>query len=459
MPSLWPEPFGLVGPEANRHGVPVVAFATGGIPEWLHDGVNGCLAPGDPPTAAGGLADALIRCIRSLESSDALTRGALAAARSRRDDQHLDALLEILGGAAHGPIASAHEAADPVRDSRPPRSADRGLPHGAAARRLPDHARSHGRDPDAGRSAVRLVVAAAAARSPLRSLDAQSARVRRRGLSQSPRVGTRPVAKDRPIHPASHDRRVPRLEPLYYEALAAELARTGERLSAQFILFHQRLVPRLLAFASRRADRVFCLNSRERDFIVSRGWAEPARVRVVPNGVERDLFREGRIYAARASRLLFTGQWLRAKGIRYLVNAFESLASRHPAIELTCVGTGAGGDAVRRDFAPSMRGRVRVLPGSIARSWRKSSIGRTSSCSPPCRRASAARCSRRWPRRCLSSRRPPALPRTCSGHGENALVVPIADAPALIDSIDRLIDRTDLRQQLGGRARATARRV
>ena len=71
MPSLWPEPFGLVGPEANRHGVPVVAFATGGIPEWLHDGVNGCLAPGDPPTAAG-LAEALLRCVRSLESSDAL---------------------------------------------------------------------------------------------------------------------------------------------------------------------------------------------------------------------------------------------------------------------------------------------------------------------------------------------------------------------------------------------------
>jgi glycosyltransferase involved in cell wall biosynthesis len=99
MPSLWPEPFGLVGLEANRRGVPVVAFATGGIPEWLQDGVNGCLAPGDPPTAAG-FADALIRCIRSLESSDELTRGALAAARSRRDDQHLQALLDILRQAA-----------------------------------------------------------------------------------------------------------------------------------------------------------------------------------------------------------------------------------------------------------------------------------------------------------------------------------------------------------------------
>jgi glycosyltransferase involved in cell wall biosynthesis len=99
MPSLWPEPFGLVGLEANRRGVPVVAFATGGIPEWLQDGVNGCLAPGDPPTA-DGLADALIRCMHSLESSDGLTRGALTAARSKRDDQHLHALLDILGQAA-----------------------------------------------------------------------------------------------------------------------------------------------------------------------------------------------------------------------------------------------------------------------------------------------------------------------------------------------------------------------
>jgi len=99
MPSLWPEPFGLVGLEANRRGVPVVAFATGGIPEWLQDGVNGCLAPGDPPTA-DGLADALIRCLRSLESSDALTRGARAAAQSKREDEHLDALVDILGQAA-----------------------------------------------------------------------------------------------------------------------------------------------------------------------------------------------------------------------------------------------------------------------------------------------------------------------------------------------------------------------
>jgi glycosyltransferase involved in cell wall biosynthesis len=43
--SVWPEPFGLSGLEALRHGVPVVAFDVGGVREWLEDGVNGLLAP------------------------------------------------------------------------------------------------------------------------------------------------------------------------------------------------------------------------------------------------------------------------------------------------------------------------------------------------------------------------------------------------------------------------------
>ncbi len=41
--SLWPEPFGMVGPEAMRYGLPVVAFDAGGIGEWLINGENGYL--------------------------------------------------------------------------------------------------------------------------------------------------------------------------------------------------------------------------------------------------------------------------------------------------------------------------------------------------------------------------------------------------------------------------------
>ncbi len=75
LPSVWPEPFGLVGLEAGHRRLPVAAFDVGGISEWLRPGVNGQLAPGDPPTAAG-LAKAIVACLRDRQTHDKLRDGA-----------------------------------------------------------------------------------------------------------------------------------------------------------------------------------------------------------------------------------------------------------------------------------------------------------------------------------------------------------------------------------------------
>lgn len=44
VPSMWPEPFGMIGPEAMSYSKPLVAFDVGGISEWLIDGENGVMA-------------------------------------------------------------------------------------------------------------------------------------------------------------------------------------------------------------------------------------------------------------------------------------------------------------------------------------------------------------------------------------------------------------------------------
>jgi glycosyltransferase involved in cell wall biosynthesis len=95
VPSLWPEPFGLVGIEAGCLGVPAVGFAVGGIPDWLIPGQSGELAPGDPPTVAG-LADAMVRALADPAHYRKLCLGAWEMAKQFSIERHIAQLEWIL---------------------------------------------------------------------------------------------------------------------------------------------------------------------------------------------------------------------------------------------------------------------------------------------------------------------------------------------------------------------------
>jgi glycosyltransferase involved in cell wall biosynthesis len=104
VPSVWPEPFGVVGLEAGCVGLPAVAYAVGGIPDWLLPGESGELAPGDPPTPAG-LADALVRAFADPAHLARLRQGAWRVAGRFTQERHLVAVEAVLEDVGRGRLA------------------------------------------------------------------------------------------------------------------------------------------------------------------------------------------------------------------------------------------------------------------------------------------------------------------------------------------------------------------
>jgi glycosyltransferase involved in cell wall biosynthesis len=92
MPSLWPEPFGLVGIEALAAGRPVVASGAGGVIDWLEHGVTGLrVAPGDPRARALALDELLADPAR--QQAMGLAGRRVVAARFSAE-RHVGALLD-----------------------------------------------------------------------------------------------------------------------------------------------------------------------------------------------------------------------------------------------------------------------------------------------------------------------------------------------------------------------------
>jgi glycosyltransferase involved in cell wall biosynthesis len=92
MPSLWPEPFGLCGIEAQARGRPAIAFDVGGIGEWI-DGAGIRVPYGDDAALARGI-ERLLRA----DVWPALAQAAHRRSERWRLDRHVAQMLTLLGG-------------------------------------------------------------------------------------------------------------------------------------------------------------------------------------------------------------------------------------------------------------------------------------------------------------------------------------------------------------------------
>jgi glycosyltransferase involved in cell wall biosynthesis len=93
VPSVWPEPFGLVGLEAGNMGIPAIAVDVGGIGEWLRNGVNGVAVPA--PASPGSFGDALAALLGDRDRLKSLSEGARQVAREMTLNAHVDRLESI----------------------------------------------------------------------------------------------------------------------------------------------------------------------------------------------------------------------------------------------------------------------------------------------------------------------------------------------------------------------------
>lgn len=105
FPSIWPEPFGMVGIEAFYHSRPVIAFDVGGVSDWLQDGWNGYLVPSQDVQQLAERIDYLLA--RPELASQMGSNGYSFVNDHFRAEQHLEQLLTIFESSSRNRVFGA----------------------------------------------------------------------------------------------------------------------------------------------------------------------------------------------------------------------------------------------------------------------------------------------------------------------------------------------------------------
>ena len=350
----------MVGVEAARRGVPSVAFAVGGIPEWLIDGATGTLVPPGPRTRGavrGGHRRA--RCPIGRAGSACAPQGRRPRARFSID-AHLQALESVFAEVARRGGQGGMSTARAVGDSRSGRRSHGRVSHRGAPRRAT--------------SAITATDADLLAADDLRwlrpALD-PAASSRRRWRSSGVAATTsrcstviwaalftplRPWLDPRPTH--RHGHLVPRPRAAVLPRARRRSRPARERpLSARYRLLHGHVMPRA---AARQLPRVGRASSASTPPRRSTWWPRAGpradRVHVLANGVEAECFIDRVPRARGCASCCSSGSGCRPRASATSSQAFARPGRARSDVRLTCVGTGR---VARRGAGRRSRSRAR----------------------------------------------------------------------------------------------------
>ncbi len=120
------EAAGIVFCEASAYGLPSLAYATGGVPDYVRDGVTGiCLPPGTP---AAGFASAIADCIADEARYERLCRAAFEDYETRLNwDTSVHKLIALCDDAWRASRAAGGDGGD-VLPREPERPGERVVP-------------------------------------------------------------------------------------------------------------------------------------------------------------------------------------------------------------------------------------------------------------------------------------------------------------------------------------------
>lgn len=182
------------------------------------------------------------------------------------------------------------------------------------------------------------------------------------------------------------------------------------------------------------------------------------RTAYIVSGVDARFFLPRRYDATGPLKLLYAGTWLDQRGIFYLRDALEVLAAKIPGITMTFAGCNYPEEAIRAFFGPRLASNIVITPVIPSERMQELFAGHDVFLFPSLMEGLPSVLLE-----AMASGMPVITTETCGMQDVveddfNGLLVPSADAPAIVDAVLRLAGSPELRKYLGQAAQQTVSR-